>query len=47
MEKRLEKYSSALAAFAPVVSVLVVNSTCSYLMYQNKLLDSAENLRKV
>lgn len=46
MEKLLEDYSGAWAAFAPVVTTLVVNSICNYLMYQNELLDSAENLRK-
>ena len=41
-----KKYSGALAAFAMVVTTLVANSTCIYLMHQDKMPESAKKLRK-
>ncbi|MDE6425461.1 MAG: cyclic lactone autoinducer peptide [Ruminococcus sp.] len=42
----IKRYSGALAAFALVVTSLVANSTCIYLMHQDELPESAKKLRK-
>ena len=46
VKKLLEKYSGVLAAFALVVTTLVANSTCIYLMHQDEMPDAAKKLRK-
>lgn len=46
MKNWFKKYSGALAAFAMVVTTLVANSTCIYIMHQDKMPESAKKLRK-
>ena len=46
MTKWIKKYSGALAAFAMVVTTLVANSTCIYIMHQDEMPESAKKLRK-
>lgn len=41
-----KKYSGVVAAFAMVVTTLVANSTCIYIMYQDQMPESAKKLRK-
>lgn len=46
MKNWFKKYSGVVAAFAMVVTTLVANSTCIYIMYQDKMPESAKKLRK-
>lgn len=46
MKKFLIKHSNLLAALALVVTTLTVNSTCTWMTYQEKLPETAMKLRK-
>lgn len=46
MKSFFTKYSSFLAAIALVITTMTVNSTCTYLIYQDKLPRDAYKLRK-
>lgn len=46
MKKLLIKYSGMLAALAIVFTTMTVNSTCTWMSYQEELPDTAKKLRK-
>lgn len=46
MEKKVDIRSGILAAFALIVTTIVANSTCNYIMHQETLPKSAKKLRK-
>lgn len=46
MEKWIDKRSGILAAFALIITTIVANSTCNYIMHQESLPKSAKKLRK-
>lgn len=46
MKKILLKYSGMLAALAMIFTTLTVNSTCTWMTYQEELPKSAKKLRK-
>lgn len=46
LEKWVKKYSGIIAAFAMLVTTVVANSTCIYIMHQDELPESARKLRK-
>ncbi|MGN0621969.1 MAG: cyclic lactone autoinducer peptide [Porcipelethomonas sp.] len=46
MKKILMKYSGILAAMALVFTTMTVNSTCTWVTYQEKLPEAAKKLRK-
>ena len=46
MKKIILKYGGMLAALAKVFTTLTVNSTCTWMTYQEELPDTAKKLRK-
>lgn len=46
MKKIILKYGDMLAALAMVFTTLTVNSTCTWMTYQEELPDTAKKLRK-
>ena len=46
MKKIILKYGGMLAALAMVFTTLTVNSTCTWMTYQEELPDTAKKLRK-
>jgi cyclic lactone autoinducer peptide len=46
MKKFLMKHSGIFAALALVFTTLTVNSTCTWMTYQEKLPETAKKLRK-
>ena len=46
MKKFIYKYASVLAALALVVTTVNANSTCYFVMHQDKMPESAKKLRK-
>ena len=46
MKNWFKKYSGVVAAFAMIVTTLVANSTCIYILHQDKMPESAKKLRK-
>lgn len=46
MKKFLMKYSGMMAALAMVFTTLTVNSTCTWMTYQEELPETAKKLRK-
>ncbi|MBR2407806.1 MAG: cyclic lactone autoinducer peptide [Lachnospiraceae bacterium] len=46
MKRFCGKYAHVLAAFALVMTTLVANSTCCFLVHQEPLPETAKKLRK-
>mgnify|MGYP003196300362 FL=1 len=46
MKKIILKYGCMLAALAMVFTTLTVNSTCTWMTYQEELPETAKKLRK-
>ena len=46
MKNWFKKYSGVVAAFAVVVTTFIANSTCIYILHQDKMPESAKKLRK-
>lgn len=46
MKTFFARYSKMLAALALVITTMTVNSTCTYLIYQDELPQDAYKLRK-
>ena len=46
MKKFFKKYGHVFAAIALVLTTLVANSTCTFLIHQEKLPEGAKTLRK-
>lgn len=46
MKKICGRYAHVLAAFALIVTTLVSNSTCCFLVHQEPLPENAKKLRK-
>lgn len=46
MTRLIEKYRTAIAAFALLLVTFAANSTCTYTLYQEEIPEQAKNLRK-
>ncbi len=46
MKKFLTKYGHIVAAFAIMIASVTANSTCVYIMYQEKMPEAVKKLRK-